>query len=116
MKYMVLIASAADAWDHMDSEEQRALYQKVAGWWNEHAASGEIVDGPQLQSADTATTVRISRDGDTTVTDGPFVEGKEIVGGYALIDVPDLDAAIRLMSGWPAPDFLEIRPIVESRD
>ena len=60
--------------------------------------------------------MRVGRNGGTSVTDGPFVEGKEIVGGYALIDVPDLDAAIRLMSGWPAPDFLEIRPIVESRD
>jgi hypothetical protein len=43
------------------------------------------------------------------------VEGKEVVGGYAIIDVPDLDAAITLVSGWPAPDFLEIRPLMESR-
>jgi hypothetical protein len=112
MKYMVLIASTQDAWDFMDSEEQRSLYQRVAGWWNEHAAAGEIVDGHQLQSAETATTVRISRAGDATVTDGPFLEGKEVVGGYAIIDVPDLDAAIRLVSGWPAPDILEIRPVV----
>jgi hypothetical protein len=54
--------------------------------------------------------------GEVTVTDGPFIEGKEMVGGYAIIDVPDLDAAIRLTSGWPAPDMLEIRPIVERRD
>jgi hypothetical protein len=46
------------------------------------------------------------------VTDGPFVEGKEMVGGYAIVDVPDLDAAIRLASSWPAPDTLEIRPLV----
>ena len=48
------------------------------------------------------------------MTDGPFVEGKEMVGGYAVIDVPDLDAAIKLMSGWPAPDVMEIRPVVEN--
>ena len=50
--------------------------------------------------------------GAVTVTDGPFLEGKEVVGGYAIIDVPDLDAAIRLVSSWPAPDMLEIRPVV----
>jgi hypothetical protein len=115
MKYMVLIASTPDAWDYLDSEEQRALYQRVAGWWAEHAAAGEILDGHQLQSAETATTVRLARDGDATVTDGPFVEGKEIVGGYAIIDVPDLDAAIRLAKSWPAPDTLEIRPVVTER-
>ncbi|HEX3220106.1 MAG TPA: YciI family protein [Candidatus Limnocylindria bacterium] len=114
MKYMVLIGSTADGWDYMSPDEQRALYQKISGWWDEHAASGEIVDGHQLQPAETATTVRLSRDGDASVTDGPFVEGKEVVGGYAIIDVPDLDAAIRLVSGWPAPDVLEIRPVVES--
>jgi hypothetical protein len=114
MKYMVLIASQADAWNYLDDEGQRALYQKVATWWGEHSSSGEILEGHQLQPAETATTIRIAQSGDTTVTDGPFVEGKEIVGGYAIIDVPDLDAAIRLVSGWPAPDTLEIRPVVEN--
>jgi hypothetical protein len=114
VKYMVLIASGPEAWEHLDSEGQRELYQRVAQWWGEHAASGEILEGHQLQSAETATTVRIAINGDASVTDGPFVEGKEIVGGYAIIDVPDLDAAIKLVSGWPAPDTLEIRPVVEN--
>jgi hypothetical protein len=114
MKYMVLIASGPEGWNHLDSEGQTALYQQVATWWNEHEATGEILQGHQLQSAETATTVRIATSGETTVTDGPFVEGKEIVGGYAIIDVPNLDAAISLVSGWPAPDTLEIRPVVVS--
>ena len=116
MKYMVLIGSQADGWDHLSADEQKALYGRIEAWWDEHAKTGEILRGHELQPAETATTVRVGRNGGASVTDGPFVEGKEIVGGYALIDVPDLDAAIRLMSGWPAPDFLEIRPIVESRD
>lgn len=114
MKYMVLIASEPDGWDHLDEKEQGALYQRVKAWWGEHTATGELQEGYQLQSSETATTVRIAPDGDTTVTDGPFVEGKEIVGGYAIIDVPDLDAAIALVSGWPAPDTLEIRPVMEN--
>jgi hypothetical protein len=56
----------------------------------------------------------LDRNRGASVTDGPFIEGKEMVGGYAVIDVPDLDAAIKLMSGWPAPDVMEIRPVVEN--
>ena len=114
MKYMVLIGSTAEGWDHLSEAEQGALYQRIGAWWNEQEAAGLILDGYQLQPVETATTVRIARDGGTSVTDGPFVEGKEAVGGYAIIDVPDLDAAIRLVSGWPAPDWLEIRPVVEN--
>ena len=114
MKYMVLIGSTADGWDHLSQEEQGALYQRIGTWWNEQEHAGVILGGEQLQPVETATTVRISRDGETSVTDGPFVEGKEAVGGYAVIEVPDLDAAIKFASGWPAPDWLEIRPVVEN--
>jgi hypothetical protein len=111
MKYMVLI-SGNDAWDGLSENEQREAYGRIVSWWNEHAERGEIIDGHQLQGVETATTVRRDRNGNATVTDGPFVEAKESVGGYAIIDVPDLDAAIALVSEWPAPDTLEIRPIV----
>jgi hypothetical protein len=114
MKYMVLIANSAEGWDYLDADGQQQLYQQVSEWWNQHAAAGEITEGHQLQPVETATTVRVARDGGATVTDGPFIEAKETVGGYAIIDVPDLDAAIRLVSGWPAPDILEIRPVMES--
>jgi hypothetical protein len=114
MKYMVLIANGEEGWDHLDAEEQRALMGRIGSWWDERVAAGEILDGYQLQPVETATTVRVARDGGASVTDGPFVEGKEAVGGYALFDVPDLDAAIRLASGWPAPDVLEIRPVVDN--
>jgi hypothetical protein len=116
MKYMVLIVDTKDGWSTFSPTEQEELYGRVAAWWAEHAAAGEILEGHQLQPPETATTVTRSVSGEVTVTDGPFIEGKEMVGGYAIIDVPDLDAAIRLTSGWPAPDMLEIRPIVERRD
>ena len=113
MKYMLIIAGADDAWGHLSEAEQGALYEKVRAWWNEHSGTGEILDGHELQPGSTATTIRRNRSGEVTVTDGPFVEGKEMVAGYGVLDVPDLDAAIRLASSWPAPDTLEIRPIVE---
>ena len=116
MQYMVLIAGSEENWSSLGEAERAALYGRIGAWWDEHSRTGEIVDGHELQPTETATTVRRTADGNVTVTDGPFIEAKEHVGGYAIIDVPDLDAAIRLVSGWPAPDVLEIRPVVESRE
>jgi len=112
MKYMLLIGGAEDGWDHLSEGEQKALYGRITTWWDERTAAGEILEGAQLQPSSTATTVRLGISGEVTVTDGPFMEGKEMVGGYAVIEMPDLDAAIRMASTWPAPDTLEIRPLM----
>ena len=93
MKYMMLIAGSRGDWATR-TDEENAAYQRVDAWWGEQAAAGTIVEGHQLEPSPTATTVRIGLDGGTTVTDGPFVEGKELVGGYGILDVPDLDAAL----------------------
>ena len=97
MKYMMLIADSEDGMATA-TDEEKATYARIRAWWNEHAAAGRIIEGHELQPSSTATTVRIAPDGDTTVTDGPFVEGKEMVGGYGILDVPDLDAALALAS------------------
>ena len=73
------------------------------------------LDGNELQPPATATTVRV-RDGETLTTDGPFVETKEALGGYYVIDVPDLGAALAFASKVPAArrgGAVEIRPVVE---
>lgn len=113
MKYMMLLVSDEREWDELGAEEQEERMHRITTWWNARVAAGEIVGGHQLQPAETATTIRRTGDGELTVTDGPFVEGKEMVGGFAILDVPDLDAAIRLASEWPSPGTVEIRPIVE---
>jgi hypothetical protein len=92
-------------------EDRHALDHKVGEWWQKYSESGAIQGGEQLQPARTATTVR-TRDG--SVTDGPFLESKESIGGFALIDVPDLDAAIAMARTWPASPSVEIRPLVEN--
>jgi hypothetical protein len=114
VKYMMLIADDEDAASQVPESEQAAVYGRIAAWWDEQAAAGKIVEGHQLLPSSTPTTVRIGPDGGPTVTDGPFVESKEIVGGYGVLDVADLDEAVRIASGWPAPgSVLEIRPIIE---
>jgi len=109
---MMLIAGSEEAWSELSDEESKALYGRIGTWWDEQQRSGRIVDGHQLEPASTATTVRIDRNGGATVTDGPFMEGKEMVGGYGILDVADLDEALAVASSWPAPDVLEIRPVV----
>ncbi len=113
MKYMMLIAGSEEAWSGRSEQEQQALYGRIGEWWGEQAAAGRIIEGHELQPTSTATSVRIGQDGSAAVTDGPFMEGKEMVGGYGILDVADLDEALAVASTWPAPDVLEIRPIVE---
>jgi hypothetical protein len=114
MKYMMLIAGDEDAWGGRTAEETAALYQRIGQWWGEQSAAGVVVDGHELQPSATATTVRIAMDGSMTVTDGPFIEGKELLGGFGILEVADLDAALSVAASWPVPgDVLEIRPIVE---
>lgn len=113
MKYMMLLVSDEAEWNGLSEEERGRHYERIGAWWGERVAAGEIIGGHELQPSETATTIRRGDDGQVSVTDGPFVEGKEMVGGFAILEVPDLDAAIRLGSQWPSLGTVEIRPIVE---
>jgi hypothetical protein len=96
----------------MTETERQAAYDRVGGWFAEHAA--KITHSTHLQPSHTATTLRLdggSGAGDAVVTDGPFVEGKEVVSGYAEIEVADLDEALAMAKSWPACPIVEIRPI-----
>jgi hypothetical protein len=119
MKYMLLIhhgdaptPNDPEAWARLSEQEQQSVYrdyQAVSG------AAG-VTPGVQMEDAAVATTVRVE-DGRTLVTDGPFVEMKEALGGYLFYEAEDLDAAIELAARVPAARLggaIEIRPIVES--
>ena len=71
---------------------------------------GQAAGGIKLKSPETATTVRLDR-GEPVIIDGPFVEGKEVVSGYAEIEVADLDEALQMVKTWPACPVVEIRPL-----
>jgi hypothetical protein len=113
MKYMLLIYSttARSAFDDLSEDEQKA----VMGEYYAISGSPGVEGGSQLQPSTTATTVRV-QDGSTLTTDGPFVETKEELGGYYLLDAPDLDAAIEMAARIPAARLggsVEVRPVVE---
>jgi hypothetical protein len=111
MKYMLMFTSESDGHDaNMTPEELQAMMAKVGEWWELHSRSGALIDGHQLQPATTATTVE-PRTG--AVTDGPFLEAKESIGGYGIVEAADLDTVIAMAKTWPASAKVEIRPLVE---
>jgi hypothetical protein len=110
MKYIMLLIRSDEDWESLSEEERD--YPGIMRWWGEQAAAGRLLEGHELQPARTATTVGWE-DGRPVVTDGPFVESKESIGGYGVFDVPDLDAAIEIAKSWPATGHrVEIRPLV----
>lgn len=113
MKYMLLFCGvAADqrAFDTMSPAELGERYAQVGRWFAEHAA--QIRSSIQLQSLETATCVRFNADGVPTVSAGTFMAGPAGVGGYAEIEVADLDAALALAKTWPGRGAVEIRPVM----
>lgn len=118
MQYALLVYSDQSAWEGIDEEEAaRSRAESMPRWialFEELGKADPNVSGYELDARRTAKVVKV-RDGERVVTDGPFAETKEIVGGVFLIDLPDLDEAIRLAALVPTArsGSIEIRPIVE---
>jgi hypothetical protein len=93
----------------MSSADRERAFALAGKWFADHADK-ICASGSKLQDAHTATTVRLDGD-EPVITDGPFVEGKEVVSGYCEIDVADLDEALRMVRTWPGCPLVEIRPI-----
>jgi hypothetical protein len=118
MKYMLLIYSApiADGADGADQCEfgEWVMYDKAL------KEAGVLVSGHSLKDLSTATTVRVGPSGERAVTtDGPFAETREVLGGYDVIDVPDLDAALEWAARCPGSrggGSVVVRPVAEFED
>jgi hypothetical protein len=113
MKYLLQIYSdtALEEFERLSEDEQNAIVREYLAL--EHAPG--VVGGQQLQPVETATTVRV-RNGQTLLTDGPFVEAKEHLGGFILVDADDLDVALEIAARIPAARMggaVEVRPLVE---
>jgi hypothetical protein len=111
MKYMLLIYSDENAWTQSEMEQ---CYQDSVKLTQKLHANGQYLGASPLHSVAMATSVRV-RDGKKLVTDGPFAETREQLGGYFLIDAQDLDEAISIAECIPSArkGTVEIRPIVE---
>jgi hypothetical protein len=113
MRYVLMFVDTeefARDLEAMGPAERERAYERVTEWMATH--KDRIRGGNKLLSPKTATTVRLDRGSDPVVTDGPFVEGKEVVSGYTEIEVADLDEALRMVRTWPGCPVVEIRPLV----
>lgn len=115
MQYMLLIYDAEQALAKMSPAEGQRFHDAYMKFTQEIRDSGHHRGGDALQSIRTATTVR-NRDGKTTMTDGPFAETREQLGGYYLIEAKNLDEALKIAARIPSADTgsIEVRPLVES--
>lgn len=114
MKYVLLFVGTReeqDRWDSMSQEELAASMGRAGEWFDEYSRAGKIVGGEQLQGYKGVTTVRWDT-GQRVVTDGPFIESKEVIGGFAVVNVKDLGEAQEMAKAWPAGP-VEIWPAVE---
>ncbi len=114
MKYGLLIYGDEDAWDSWTPERQKAEVQAYDVYTRSIVEAGIMQGGAELRSTPTATTVRV-RGGERLVTDGPFAETKEQLGGFYLIECDTLDEAIDAAARIPTAIWgsIEIRPLVE---
>ena len=118
MNYALLIYGDDSAWVDLPDDEKAALRASEMPQWytlfDELGKADPNVTGKELDGRSTAKVVRV-RDGERLVTDGPFAETKEVLGGVFLTDLPDLDEAIRLAALIPSARHgcIEIRPVLQ---
>ena len=113
MQYICLIYGDEQSSQGMDDEDRNQVMADYMAFTESIGKSGNLVAGDALQPTTTATTVRV-RNGETLVTDGPFAETKEQLGGYYVIDAKDADEALAIAARIPGAQHgsIEVRPVV----
>jgi len=115
MKYLCLIYSDETHWANIPQTEYDSVLGEFFAFTKQIRDQGKYIAGENLQPTRTATIVRV-RNGRISATDGPFAETKEQLGGFYLIDTPDLADAIQVASRIPSARYgcIEVRPVVDS--
>lgn len=117
MRYVMMICGDEAAWN-ADAERAQSVMQEINAWWEKWDADGKLLDGgAELDSVRKAKTVSRGADGQPLVTDGPYVELKDVIGGFINLNAADIDEAVAIASGWPGiavfDDKIEVRPVIE---
>jgi hypothetical protein len=108
MEFLALIHASENGWSELSDDEREAVYRR----YMEFSERPEVVAGAELQETTSATTVRV-RNGDRTVTDGPYAEVKEALGGFFILEADSIDDACKLAAEIPAAEHgaIEVRPV-----
>ena len=114
MQYLLLIYDAEKIWHDMPEAQTNQMLAEYGAFTNDIKKSGNHLAGEALQPISTATTVRV-RDGKIAITDGPFAETREQLGGFYLVEAKDLDEATKIAARIPSARLgsIEIRPIMK---
>lgn len=111
MKYL-LLGAITEAGQQLPPPDLESWMAEIGAWYEKHGSAGHLADpGHQLDGPQTAKTVRASG-----VTDGPFMESKEVLGGYSLLEAPAIQEAVEIARSWPGVDrgwiTMEVRPVM----
>jgi hypothetical protein len=114
MKYLLALISEEGGMEDASPEEMKAVMDRWNAYSKESVEKGLFVAGEALQPSETASTVRIKQGEAPTVTDGPFAESKEQLGGFYLFECKDLDEALEYAKRIPFQDgYVEVRPVMD---
>jgi hypothetical protein len=114
MKYMLTIFGPEGGQEELSPDEAMAALQPWFDYDRKVREAGVFIAGEGLADSSTATTVRIGGDGERLLTDGPFAETKEVLGGFYLLDCKDLDEALDWAKQIPVTDgAIEVRPVID---
>ena len=117
MKFAMLLSGDEAEFNQTPPEELDTRLKEIFAWFEKWGPAGKIADpGVHLQPTGTARTVRPGPDGATVVTDGPYLELKEVIGGLVVLEAEDIDDAVAVASTWPGlrgSASIEVRPLFE---
>jgi hypothetical protein len=101
-------------WEALTADERGAIVDAHRAWFAEQATAGHIVGGEELAPQAATRTIRRRKAGETVITDGPFIETKETLGGFVILEAASMDEALAIAATWPGfPDWsaaVEVRP------
>lgn len=116
MRFMLTFYADAEEWMSLPQKERDDAIAEIGRWYGTHSRAGTIVDGHRLApGTKTVRLGRVRRKDRPMVSDGPFIEAKEGVGSYCIVEVPDEAAALEVAKGWPAGGAVEVRPLADER-
>ncbi len=116
MKFAMLICGDDAEWSTLAPDEEQDVMGQIYGWYERWQPTGRIADGgAELQPRGTARTIRTGPDGDAVVTDGPYLELKEVIGGLVLLETDTIEEAVEMAATWPRAagmTAIEVRPVL----
>jgi hypothetical protein len=116
MKFAMLICGDDDDWTDLAPDDEQDVMKQILAWYERWQPTGKIADGGvELQPRSTAKTIRSGPGGEPVVTDGPYLELKEVVGGLVVLECDTIDEAVEVASTWPrltGMEAIEVRPLM----